>query len=118
MSGQRADAPGRKGFGNIGGIIATYSFLAPDAPLYKKGYSICVSFSCLSALCCAIYAVSVTWENRKRDKTARDIGLTDYEKTELGVSTYLFYFAFVVAWILDRGYVCVCVSGFADVVFV
>lgn len=77
------------GFGNIGGIIATYSFLDSDKPLYKKGYSISVAFTCLSALCCLGYAISITLENRRRAKTAHDIGLTDYEKTELGVSVNL-----------------------------
>jgi hypothetical protein len=75
------------GFGNIGGIIATYSFLSTDAPLFKKGYSICIAFICLSAVSCAAYAAAITWENRKRIRSATDVGLTDYEKTELGVSS-------------------------------
>ncbi|KAK3313809.1 major facilitator superfamily domain-containing protein [Apodospora peruviana] len=72
------------GFGNIGGIISTYSFLPDDAPLYKKGYAICVSFICLSAASCCVYAVVLLRENKKRDKAVRDVGLTEYEKTELG----------------------------------
>ncbi len=75
------------GFGNIGGIIATYSFLQADAPFYHKGYSICVGFICLSALSCCLYAAAITWENRRREKSVRDVGLTDYEKMELGVRT-------------------------------
>ncbi|OJJ48844.1 hypothetical protein ASPZODRAFT_149834 [Penicilliopsis zonata CBS 506.65] len=55
------------GFGNIGGIIATYSFLSKDAPLYRPGYSICLSFICLSAVACTVYLVAVWHENRKRD---------------------------------------------------
>ncbi|KUL82150.1 hypothetical protein ZTR_11077 [Talaromyces verruculosus] len=35
------------GFGNIGGIIDTYSFLSRDAPYYRTGYIICISFCCL-----------------------------------------------------------------------
>jgi len=72
------------GFGNLGGIIATYAFLQSDAPFYHIGYSICISFICLTIVSCCIYAAAITWENRKRDKAVRDIGLTDYEKTELG----------------------------------
>ncbi|KAK3374950.1 major facilitator superfamily domain-containing protein [Podospora didyma] len=72
------------GFGNIGGIISTFSFVADDAPLYKKGYSICVSFICLSAISCIAYAAVLTRENKKRAKAAHDVGLTDYEKSELG----------------------------------
>lgn len=58
------------GFGNIGGIIATYSFLEKDAPLYKPGYSICMSFCCLSIVACCVYMVAVWHENRKRDRAA------------------------------------------------
>jgi MFS family permease len=74
------------GFGNIGGIIATYAFISTDAPYFKKGYSICLGFLCLSAVSCLAYAAAVTVENRRRDKAPRDVGLTEYEKTELGVS--------------------------------
>ena len=74
------------GFGNIGGIIATYAFLSTDAPYYKKGYSICLSFLCLSAASCCVYAVAVVSANRKRDKAPTNLNLSEYEKTELGVS--------------------------------
>ncbi|KAF4314133.1 Major facilitator superfamily [Botryosphaeria dothidea] len=72
------------GFGNIGGIIAVFSFLSKDAPRYTPGHSICIAFICLSALSCAIYWVLCSWSNRKRDKTPTDLGLTEYEKTEMG----------------------------------
>ena len=71
------------GFGNIGGIIATYSFLAKDAPKYTQGYGICLGFICLSLLSCVAYFVAIVVQNRNRDKTP-DVGLTEYEKTELG----------------------------------
>lgn len=74
------------GFGNIGGIIATYAFLEEDAPQYKKGYTICLAWLCLSAASCCIYAIAVVSQNRQRDKSPTDLGLTEYEKTELGVS--------------------------------
>jgi len=72
------------GFGNIGGIIATYAFLSQDAPYYKTGYSICLGFLCMSAAACMAYAVAVTSENRRRDRAPRDLNITEYEKTELG----------------------------------
>jgi len=72
------------GFGNIGGIIAVYSFLKKDAPNYTPGYSICIAFVCLSALSCALYFFMCSWANRKRNKSVRDVGLTEYEKTEMG----------------------------------
>jgi MFS family permease len=72
------------GFGNIGGIIATYAFLDTEAPRYTKGHSICLGFLCLSGISCALYAAAVVYENRKRDRAPRDVGLTEYEKTEMG----------------------------------
>jgi MFS family permease len=72
------------GFGNIGGIIAVYSFLKKDAPKYTPGYSISIAFVCLSALSCMLYFVMCSWQNRKRSKSVRDVGLTEYEKMELG----------------------------------
>lgn len=72
------------GFGNIGGIVATYSFLSGDAPRFTKGYAISLGFTALSIISCAIYLVSITVENRKRAKAARNVGLSEYEKTELG----------------------------------
>jgi peptidoglycan/LPS O-acetylase OafA/YrhL len=71
------------GFGNIGGIIATFSFLQKDAPLYKRGYGICIGFICLSAASCVVYFFSVWSQNRSRAKTL-DVGITEYEQTELG----------------------------------
>ena len=72
------------GFGNIGGIIAVFAFLKKDAPKYTPGYSISVSFVCLSALSCCVYFVMCIMQNRRKEKRATDVGLTEYEKTELG----------------------------------
>ncbi|KAF3022595.1 hypothetical protein E8E14_013591 [Neopestalotiopsis sp. 37M] len=72
------------GFGNIGGIIATYAFIDTDAPYYVKGYSIAIAFTALSGLASVAYFVSLLIENRRRAKSVRDVGLTDYEKSELG----------------------------------
>ena len=71
-------------FGNIGGIIAVYAFLTKDAPDYIPGYSICIAFVCLSALSCCVYFIACSMQNRSRNKSVRDVGLTEYEKTELG----------------------------------
>jgi hypothetical protein len=72
------------GFGNLGGIIATFAFLAEDAPKYITGYSICFAFTSLSIISCVIYGFGCWSANRHRERTPVDIGLTDYEKTELG----------------------------------
>ncbi|KAL8753018.1 MAG: hypothetical protein Q9184_005547 [Pyrenodesmia sp. 2 TL-2023] len=73
------------GFGNIGGIIATYSFPPNDRlNFFHTGYSISISFICLSAASCLVYAASIFWQNRMRAKAPTDLGLTEYEKTEKG----------------------------------
>ncbi|KAK4146389.1 major facilitator superfamily domain-containing protein [Dichotomopilus funicola] len=72
------------GFGNIGGIIATYSFIKEDGPLFTKGYAICISFICLSVVSCVLYAAAITWENKKRSKQVRNLNLTESEKLDLG----------------------------------
>ena len=72
------------GFGNIGGIIAVFAFLSTDAPLYTTGYSVCLAFTCLSILACVVYGFACWSQNKHRDRTPVDVGLTEYEKTELG----------------------------------
>jgi len=71
-------------FGNVGGIIAVWAFLKKDAPNYVTGYSICISFVCLSLLSCTVYVVLCYLQNKKRDRSVTDRGLSDYEKSELG----------------------------------
>jgi len=72
------------GFGNIGGIIAVYAFLAKDAPKYITGYSICIAFMCVGGISCVIYFAMCYWQNRRREKSPTDLGLTEYEKTGMG----------------------------------
>lgn len=72
------------GFGNTGGFIATYAYLQKDAPYYRNGDRICIAFLCFAAANVIVYAAAISWENRKKNRQARDVGMTDYEKTELG----------------------------------
>ncbi|KAF2223603.1 major facilitator superfamily domain-containing protein [Elsinoe ampelina] len=72
------------GFGNIGGIIAVYAFLQKDAPRFIPGYSICLGFTALAILSCIAYFFACRMQNRQREKAPRDVGLTEYERTELG----------------------------------
>jgi len=71
-------------FGNTGGIIAVYAFLKKDAPKYITGYSICISFVCLSLLSCVAYYTICSIQNKRRNRAVSDRGLTEFEKTELG----------------------------------
>ena len=52
------------GFGNCGGLVATFTFLSKDAPLYHTGYSICMGATCLGALAAVLYACSAIHENK------------------------------------------------------
>jgi MFS family permease len=74
------------GFGNIGGIIASFAFLPEDGPKFVKGYSICIAFTCLSIIACTLYGFGCWSANKKRDENAGhgEHGLTEEEKTELG----------------------------------
>ena len=72
------------GFGNIGGIIATFSFIATDAPNFVTGYSICLAFTSLAILACIVYGIGCWSANTKRDRATVDVGLTEYDKTEMG----------------------------------
>ncbi len=56
-------------FGNTGGIVATFSFLPADAPLYHTGYSICMGATCLGALAATSYAILVWRERRMLEAT-------------------------------------------------
>lgn len=71
-------------FGNIGGIIAVYSFLKKDGPKFIPGYSICISFTILSIIACTLYGLGVFMTNKKRDREAGQSNLTQEEKTDLG----------------------------------
>ncbi|TCD62573.1 hypothetical protein EIP91_006723 [Steccherinum ochraceum] len=73
------------GFGNVGGIVSAYAFLAQDAPRYITGYSLCIAFVCVSALASCIYLVGCIWENRRRSRNAPfSDGLSVQEKESMG----------------------------------
>lgn len=57
------------GFGNAGGIIATFTFLAKDAPFYHTGYSICVGAMCICVSAVVVYA-GLAWRENKAIKAA------------------------------------------------
>lgn len=63
------------GFGNAGAIIATFSFLASDAPGYHMGYSLCIGSLCICVGSCAVYA-ALAWRENIRLK-ARGVGWDD-----------------------------------------
>ncbi|KAI0390244.1 MFS general substrate transporter [Xylariaceae sp. FL0594] len=75
------------GFGNLGGIIATYLFLDKDAPYFVSGYATCLGFLILSGVSSTLYLFSIHMENKRRAKVAATggvVGLTESEKSEMG----------------------------------
>lgn len=73
------------GLGNCGGPIATFSFLASDAPKYVKGYSLSLGFIGFAAVCCTLYFFALVSENRKRAKGLSELfGKSEGEKARLG----------------------------------
>ncbi|KAL4779834.1 major facilitator superfamily domain-containing protein [Aspergillus varians] len=73
------------GFGNIGGIVGTYSFLEKDAPLYRNGYIIGLSFACFSAAMATLYLFGVWYDNRQHQRLlAEGVELTAEEEERLG----------------------------------
>lgn len=72
-------------FGNIGGIIATYSFISTDAPRYVRGYSIALSMVGVALFSCTAYFLAVTMENKKRDRgTSKWSDVDEYERLSEG----------------------------------
>lgn len=59
-------------FGNSGGIIATFTFLASDAPYYRTGYSICMGAACICGAASLLYGLLILKENRSIKKTNRE----------------------------------------------
>ena len=68
------------GFGNIGGIVSTFAFLAKDAPYYHRGYSILLGFLCLAVLSSSAYLLAVWIENRSSQKSPREEEMLKNEK--------------------------------------
>lgn len=61
------------GFGNIGGIIATFIFLAKDAPVYKPGLSVSIAAVCFSIVITIVYYIAIIRLNKvKKTDTYRE----------------------------------------------
>jgi hypothetical protein len=61
-----------------------FAFLKADAPKFITGYSICIAFTILAIIACVVYGVACWSQNKQRDRSPVDVGLTEYERTELG----------------------------------
>ncbi|RDL36438.1 uncharacterized protein BP5553_05790 [Venustampulla echinocandica] len=75
------------GFGNIGGILATWTYVVDDGPKYVRGHAINLSFACLAVLILGASTLYLRWENRQRSLGRRDYrlsGLTTLAASQLG----------------------------------
>lgn len=63
-------------FGNTGGIVATFSFLATDAPRYTRGYIICLAVTGVGLLAAILYGLLVLRANRKLKSSSRQEDIT------------------------------------------
>jgi MFS family permease len=75
------------GFGNIGGIVATYSFLTKEAPLYTKGVSLCFAFIAFGLVCNTVYLLGIIQENKKKRNGTADnkwLAMTEEERLTAG----------------------------------
>lgn len=71
--------------GNLGGIVATFIFLAKDAPRYYKGYGVCCGALVLSALMGCVYAFGISRENRLRAEGKAGVVVDEnYEGEDVG----------------------------------
>ncbi|KAL2871650.1 major facilitator superfamily domain-containing protein [Aspergillus lucknowensis] len=84
------------GFGNVGGIVATYSFLEKDAPLYRNGYIIGLSFSCFSAAMATLYLFGVWRENKMRERIRAQgmVEVTPEDEERLGDLAITYRYAY------------------------
>ena len=60
------------GFGNTGGVLATFTFQKKDAPLYHTGYSICMAVTVVGAAAASLYGFLVWRERRKARRMSND----------------------------------------------
>ena len=56
------------GFGNIGGIVATFAFLKQDAPVYHTGYSICMAMACVGFAAAVGYGLLIRLERGRGER--------------------------------------------------
>ncbi|KAH8711777.1 MFS transporter prlL [Beauveria bassiana] len=70
------------GEGNIGSIIATWTYLATDAPRYVKGHLVNFGGSCILYLTIGVTTLYLRRENRARDEGQRDDRLADATEDE------------------------------------
>ena len=64
------------GLGGSGGIITSLIFPATEAPLYKKGFAVCLALLVMAAVLSGVFVLGLWLENRKRNRGERDYRLS------------------------------------------
>lgn len=70
------------GFGNLGGVIAGFSFRAKDAPRYFSGHGLLIGTITMSMILCIFMNIYLGRENARRDAAMSAQGLTLDSYTE------------------------------------
>jgi hypothetical protein len=73
--------------GSAGALLAVWTYLVKDAPLYKRGHFINVGANCVAGVLALIGIIYTRWENKKReagDRQERLVNLSEDEKNVLG----------------------------------
>lgn len=86
LGGHRRRAIGtalQLGFGEIAGIVATFLFVAKEAPYYHTGYSVAVAFLALAAFWATCYELACWKQNRGRDCAADQEERKEHEYGDL-----------------------------------
>lgn len=65
------------GIGDTGGLVATFSFLATDAPYYRLGYKLSMALLAVSMLAATAYYAACRYENIALRKAEEDLSGTE-----------------------------------------
>jgi hypothetical protein len=68
------------GFGNLGGLVASFLFLSRQAPRYFPGYGSLIALLTMSTILCCIMTVYLRRENARRDREYKAPSEYSYEE--------------------------------------
>jgi len=74
--------------GSAGALLATWTYLVKDAPLYKRGHYINVGSSCVAGLLAVMGILYTRWENKKREAGERQERLANLSEDEQNMLGY------------------------------
>lgn len=68
------------GFGNLGGLIAAYIYLAKDRPTYRPGHATLLAFQAMATTLSIFMTIYLRRENARRDRMHKP--LSEYAEAE------------------------------------